>query len=100
MKRQGLVIWSLVVVLLFAAHPLMTAAPTRRLSKAEAVRLADQEARRYSRGDLKQFKHSPILHFPAEQRWYIGYLRPGHKFVDFGIDVFEKSGKASVILAP
>jgi hypothetical protein len=93
--------------LLLLSATLLTLGPARtmaesprRLSKSEALRLADDEARRYAGSDLRRFEHSPVLYFAAEGHWYVGYRRPGRKFVDFGIDVYDKTRKASMILAP
>jgi hypothetical protein len=61
----------------------------RPISKAEAIRLADREARRYVGGDLHQFEHWPVFYTAAKGRWYVGYRRQGEKFVDFGVDVYD-----------
>src|SRR5437667_7905394 len=70
----------------------------RPLSRTEALRLADAEARRYLHSDLHQFEHSPVFYTASEGRWYIGYRRAGQRFVDFGIDVYDKTRKAWVIV--
>jgi hypothetical protein len=68
------------------------------LSRVEAVRLADAEAKR-NRIDLRSYERSPVLYFAKDGHWYIGYQKKGHKFVDFGIDVYDKTKKADLIIA-
>ena len=87
-------------MLLSLAAACTTSMPVRPLSRAEAIRIADDEARKYFHGDIKQFEHSPVFYTAAEGCWYVGYLRPEQKFVDFGINVYDKTRKASVLLAP
>jgi hypothetical protein len=66
------------------------------LSRVEALRIADAEARRYTHTGLQDYKRDPVWH--AEGRWYVGYRRPGRKWVDFGIDVYDKTRKAWVLV--
>ena len=42
--------------------------------------------------------HSPVLYAAERGAWYVGYRRPGQKFVDFGIDVDDKTRKARVLM--
>jgi hypothetical protein len=86
---------------LFAFIPSCTALPpVRHLSRAEAIRLADKEARRYSHTQLSEFQRSPVFYLADERRWYVGYRRPDRKFVDFGIGVSEETRKAAILFAP
>jgi hypothetical protein len=39
-----------------------------------------------------------MFYSASEGRWYIGYRRPGQKFVDFGVDVYDKTHKAWVVV--
>ena len=71
---------------------------THSLSRREAVRIADAEARRYTHASIREYTHSPVFYATERGAWYVGYLRPGQKFVDFGIDVDEKTRKARVLM--
>jgi len=86
--------------ILICASACATPTAGRPLSKDEAIRIADAEAVRNGHGNLKQFQHSPVFYVAGEGRWYVGYRRPGHKFVDFAIDVYDKTRRGSEILAP
>ena len=68
----------------------------RPLSRAEALRIADAEARSYMHGGLQQYERWPVFH--EDGRWYVGYRQHGKKFVDFGIDVYDKTKKAWVLV--
>ncbi|HZE58866.1 MAG TPA: hypothetical protein VE031_13505 [Chthoniobacterales bacterium] len=70
----------------------------RPLSRADAVRIADAEARRYTHASIREYMHSPVLYAAERGAWYVGYRRPGQKFVDFGIDVDDKTRKARVLM--
>jgi hypothetical protein len=68
------------------------------LSKADAIHIADAEARKEMHVPLKYYEHSPVLYFAKEHRWYVGYQRKGKKFVDFAVDVYDKTGRASMVV--
>lgn len=91
------------IIILFLTMFLLVgacASPTAssRLSRDEAIRLADAEAIRKMHIDLRYYEHRPVSYDTKEGRWYIGYGRKGNKFADFGVDVYEKTKKAWVIV--
>lgn len=47
-------------------------------------------------GDLQHYDRAPVFH--EDGRWYVGYRQRGKKFVDFGIDVNDKTRKAWVLV--
>jgi hypothetical protein len=75
---------------------LSACAAANTLSRAQAIRIADAEARRHVHHDLQQYERAPVFHEGG--RWYVGYRQHGKKFVDFGIDVYDKTKKASVLI--
>lgn len=68
------------------------------LSRLEAVRIADAEARREKHVDLREYEHWPVFYTAKEGSWYVGYRRKGQRFVDFGVDVSDKTKKGNVYI--
>ena len=74
---------------------LASCAAANTLSRAQAISLADIEARKHV-GDLHRYVRAPVFH--EDGRWYVGYRQPGKKWVDFGVDVYDKTKKAAWVI--
>jgi hypothetical protein len=95
-RARELALWCGILVL---GSGCVAPAISQGLSEAEAIRIADAEARKAYQLPLAQYEHWPVHRYASEGRWYIGYRQPGKKFVDFGIDVYDKTRKASILIA-
>ena len=82
-------------VMLVSFASACTATPVAgALSRKEALRIADAEARREMRVDLSDYEHSAVTHDTKQGWWYVGYRRKGKTFDDFGFHVYDKTGRA------
>ena len=85
----------LVLFLLAIVGPRPVAAQS--LTQNQATRIADIEARKELRISLREYEHVPVLYFPKQDRWYVGYQIKGQKSVAFAVDVYDKTRKAWVV---
>ena len=66
-------------------------------TRGEAIRIADAKAQQEMKTDLRIYEHWPVWH--DEGRWYIGYRQRGKRWVDFGVDVYDDTKRAAVLIA-
>jgi hypothetical protein len=68
------------------------------LSRTEAIRIADAEAQRQKHVDLRQYEHWSVFYTAKKGSWYIGYRKKGQRFVDFGVDVSDKTKQGRIYI--
>ena len=69
-----------------------------RLSRTEAIRIADAEAQRQKHVDLREYEHWPVFCTATKGSWYVGYRKKGQRFVDFGVDVSDKTKQERIYI--
>jgi hypothetical protein len=63
-----------------------------------AIRIADAEAQRQKHVDLLEYEHWPVLCTATKGSWYVGYRKKGQRFVDFGVDVSDKTKQGRIYI--
>ncbi|MGH8093219.1 MAG: hypothetical protein ACREIF_07095 [Chthoniobacterales bacterium] len=82
------------MLLLLSACATVTSGP--RLSRANARRIADAQARRTMKIDLRQYEISGPRYIPRGDYWSVTYYLKANKRGAFTVRVFDKREKASV----
>ncbi len=67
-------------------------------SRTEAIRIADAEAQRQKHVDLREYEHWPVFYTAKKGSWYVGYRKKGQRFVDFGVDVSDKTKQGRIYI--
>ncbi len=68
------------------------------LSRTEAIRIADAEAQRQKHVDFLEYEHWPVSCTATKGSWYVGYRKKGQRFVDFGVDVSDKTKQGRIYI--
>jgi hypothetical protein len=68
------------------------------LSRTEAIRIADAEAQRQKHVDFLDYEHWPVFCTATKGSWYVGVPKKGQRFVDFGVDVSDKTKQGRIYI--
>ena len=86
------------VVLLFAyTSACATVASRRRLSQAEALRLADARARDMCGCDLRYYDILGPDYISQDGHWLVAYHHKNHMRSDFSVLVYDETRQVSVV---
>jgi hypothetical protein len=56
------------------------------------------EAQRQKHVDLREYEHWPVFYTAEKGSWYVGDRKKGQRFVDFGVDVSDKTKQGRIYI--